>query len=134
MRSSFKNILLDNSFNFDYPPDICPTPAMNSQVTPKLKNATPQKIVGIEMLIAEKYEIIKNIKQTSKLLSKSLVNHTDHYNHDQQQQYLTMLIDSFKNQIDSLKREVCFFARGNTRKKRYHKISSPNKTCRLKIQ
>ena len=37
---------------------------------------------------------------------KSLVNDTDHYNHDQQQQYFTMLIDSFKNQIDSLKVEV----------------------------
>ena len=37
-----------------------------------------------------------------------MVNDTDHYNHDQQQQYLTMLIDSFKNQIDSLKAEVYF--------------------------
>ena len=73
---------------------------MNSQVTPKLKNTTPQSIAGMEKFIDEKYETIKNIKQTSKLLPKSLVNDTDHYNHDQQQQYLTMLTDSFKNQID----------------------------------
>ena len=81
---------------------------MNSQVTPKLKNTTPQSIAGKEKFIDEKYEIIKNIEQTSKLLPKSFVNDTDHYNHDQQQQYLTMLIDSFKNQIDSLKDEVYF--------------------------
>ena len=73
---------------------------MNSQVTPKLKNTTHQCIAGMENLIDEKYEIIKNIEQTSKLLPKSLVNDIGHYNHDQQQQYLTMLIDSFKNQID----------------------------------
>ena len=83
MTSSFKNILLDNSFNFDYPPGICPTPAMNSQVAPKLKNTTPKSIAGMEKFIDEKYETIKNIKQTSKLLPKSLVNDTDHYNHDQ---------------------------------------------------
>ena len=62
----------------------------------------------MEKLIDEKYEIIKNIKQTSKVLPKSLVIDTDHYNHDQQQQYLTMLIGSFKNQIDFLKAEVYF--------------------------
>ena len=106
MASSFKNILLDNSFNFGYPPDICPTPTMNNQVTPKFKNTTPQSIADMEKFIDEKYKIIKNIKQTSKLLPKSLGSDTDHYNHDQQQQYLTMLIDSFKNQIDSLKGEV----------------------------
>ena len=62
----------------------------------------------MEKLIDEKYETIRNIKQTSKLLPKSLVNDTSHYNHDQQQKYLTMLTDSFKNQIDSLKGDVYF--------------------------
>ena len=44
-----------------------------------------------------------------------------------------MLIDSFKSQIDSLKGEV-YFVREEIREKRYHKTSSPNKTCRLKIK
>ena len=56
---------------------------MNSQITPKLTNTIPQIIAGMEKFIYEKYEIIKNIKQTSKPLPKSLVIDTDHYNHDQ---------------------------------------------------
>ena len=70
MTSSFKNTLLDSSFNSDYPSDICPTPAMNSQVTPKLKNTTPQSLASMEKFIDEKYETTKTIKQTSKLLPK----------------------------------------------------------------
>ena len=70
MTSPFKNILLDNSFNFDYPPDICPTPAMNSQVTPKLKNTTPQSMAGMEKFIDKKYEIIKNTKTNIKATTK----------------------------------------------------------------
>ena len=65
MTSSFSNILLDNSFNFDYPPDIYPTSFIKNIVTPQVNNTTPKSVSCMENLIDEKYDKIKNVKQPS---------------------------------------------------------------------
>ena len=61
MASSFSNILLDNSFNFDYPPDIHPTPFVKNIVTPQVNNTTPKSISCMEKFIDETYDKSKNV-------------------------------------------------------------------------
>ena len=110
MTSSFKNILLDNSISFDYPPDNCQSPSINQILTP-IKSNTSQSISVMEKFIDDKYESIKKVKQTSNVLPKSSItfeNQKSNYIQPQQFQFHTLLIDSLNNQIDSLKSEVHF--------------------------
>ena len=110
MTSSFKNILLDNSISFDYPPDNCQSPSINQILTP-IKSNTPQSISVMEKFIDDKYESINKVKQTSNVLPKSSItfeNQKSNYIQPQQFQFHTLLIDSLNNQIDSLKSEVHF--------------------------
>lgn len=108
MTSSFKNILLDNSFSFDYPPDNCQSLSINQILTP-IKSNTPRSISVMERFIDDKFESIKKVKQTSNVSPKPAVtfeNQTSNY--IQPQQFHTLLIDSLNNQIDTLKSEVHF--------------------------
>ena len=96
MTSSFKNILLDNSISFDYPPDNCQSPSINQILTP-IKSNTPQSISVMEKFIDDKYESIKKVKQTSNMLPKSSItfeNQKSNYIQPQQFQFHTLLIDS----------------------------------------
>ena len=63
MTSSFANLLLDNSFKFDYPPNIQPTLRTKNVVTPQVNNTSPESISCMEKFIEEKYDKIKNVKQ-----------------------------------------------------------------------
>ena len=98
MTSSFPNILLDNSFNFDYPPDIQPTPFIKNIVTPQVNNTTPKSISCMEKFIAKKYDKIKNVKQPSDFVptaSSSVEKSNSHFN--------SLAANSLENQIESLK-------------------------------
>ena len=113
MTSSFSNILLDNSFNFDYPPDIHPTPFIKNIVTPQVNNTTPKSISCMEKFIDEKYDKIKNVKQPSDFLptaSSSVEKSNSHFN--------SLAANSLENQIESLKSEI-YFLREEMREKNY---------------
>ena len=113
MTSSFSNILLDNSFNFDYPPDIHPTPFIKNIVTPQVNNTTPISISCMEKFIDEKYDKIKNVKQPSDFLptaSSSVEKSNSHLN--------SLAANSLENQIESLKSEI-YFLREEMREKNY---------------
>ena len=111
MTSSFSNILLDNSFNFDYPPDIHPTPFIKNIVTPQVNNTTPKSISCMEKVTDEKYDKIKNVKQPSDFLptaSSSVEKSNSHFN--------SLAANSLENQIESLKSEI-YFLREEMREK-----------------
>ena len=113
MTSSFSNLLLDNSFNFDYPPDIHPTPFIKNIVTPQVNNTTPKSISCMEKFIDEKYDKIKNVKQPSDFLptvSSSVEKSNSHFN--------SLAANSLENQIESLKSEI-YFLREEMRVKNY---------------
>ena len=113
MTSSFSNILLDNSFNFDYPPEIHPTPFIKNIVTPQVNNTTPKSIWCMEKFVDEKRDKIKNVKQPSDFLptaSSSVEKSNSHFN--------SLAANSLENQIGSLKSEI-YFLREEMREKNY---------------
>ena len=124
--SSYKNILLDNSWSFEYPPDIYPTPVVKSIETPKVsKMATPDvssnSISTLEKFIDEQYENNTKVKDTQSVkLEPKASNNVDKSNETNnfyfQPQFNNLLINSFQIQIENLKSEI-YFLRGEMKEK-----------------
>ena len=127
MKSPFANILLDNSFNFDYPPNIQPTPAINTYVTPTIKATPTESISCTEKFIDEKFEKIKNAKHSSNFSPAAISSVEKRNNHN------TLLVSSLESQIECLKNEV-YFLREEMREKNYMIKTLLNKTTSLDLK